>query len=496
MICECRYDFNKESGNFVVKEGAFKEKAALVNKYIKDFENSALRKEMVVGEAYYNQMNTEIMKRAMKYYSESAGRVREDPYKANNKLASGFSMLQTKQKVGFIINDNTIIKTNEGQDLDFETYVKSTKKKIKSVAIEASKKAVGYLMPLIKQVDDETAVLKFKLIDSEQIIPIPDVDDEETIAAYIRYYKTSVVDSRGKTIEIYRAEYWDDQFVWYFSRTTKGNKSNYEKDKYIPMNPKPHIDRVIKYGKTAANVEPQFWGRPPICRLNNNDELRTDTYPIKRFIDAYDIMMSDFANNMEDFQDVYWVLKNFGGQDADEVLSQIKKDRLIATDEDGDAKPETIDIPHEAREKILTILEKLIWKFGMGVNYDDIEGSPTATQIKFMFANMNLKVNDFEIELIELWDQMKYFIGRFVEIRNIAIDIDGLQLKFVRQDFESENDKLNTNSGQMGVVDEKTRLSNHPWVKSNEVDDVINRMKEDRGAIILNTNIPGDGDDE
>lgn len=446
----------------------------LIKKYVTRFEDSDFREQMKLGEAYYRHKNVEIMKRSKKFMSDHGPM--SDPYKANNKMPSSYLKLLVKQKVNYSINEGTMI------DSDQEDRIKEDlgnwKKYLKETGKEASKKAVGWCLPYI-----EDGKFKLKKIPSEQVVWIPPADDEEGIEYVIRYYDETVTDASGKTVNLKRAEVWDSIQVYYYSKTAKDNKA-WEMDKYKPYNPMPHITRTIKYGKEVRGREEQGWGKPPFIRLWNDDEHQTDLEPIKAFIDAYDIVSSDFANNLEDFQDVYWILKNYGGEPVEEVLKQIKHYKVLATPEEGDARTETINIPTEARKVLLDVSEKLIYKFGMGLNPDDIEGNITNVRIEALFANLDLKANDFEDELQEFWDQLMYFLNRYYQLTGQPPAESSL--KFKRTRIINKESMLTANAGQMGMISERTRLKNHPYV--NDVEEELELMSQESQGIVIEDN--------
>ncbi len=442
----------------------------LIKTYTKSPEYINGLKLMELGSDYYSQKNTLINNREKKFYT-GKGHSQKDPYKANHKIASGFMKLLTKQKVNYSINNRLSLASDEAEVIENDLS-KSYRNMLKKVGIEASKKGVAYL-----QVYIENNEFKYKKIPSEQIIAIPCKDNKDAIECVIRIYKETGTNSNGEIVELQKAEFWTNEVVYYYELNEKDSReweiSN------IPHNPKPHITQSLKYGNITAKVKAHSWGKPPFCVLYNNDERSSDLQPIKQLIDVFDIVNSDFANNLEDFQDVYWILKNYGGEDFDSVMEEIKQHKVIATGEDGDARTETVSIPVEARNVMLELTEKLIYKFGMGVNMASMTANITNVQILALYNNLDLKANDFETELEEFWQQLMYFLNRYYELTG-KIQAES-SLTFNRAITLNENEKLEANANQIGAISERTRLANHPWVKN--VDDEIEQMAKESGTI-------------
>ena len=70
---------------------------------VDDFLNTT-RVRATEGEAYYRGKNIVITERQKMYYNSSNSRATEDPYRANNKLASRFIKLLIDQKVNYSVN--------------------------------------------------------------------------------------------------------------------------------------------------------------------------------------------------------------------------------------------------------------------------------------------------------------------------------------------------------------------------------------------------------
>jgi len=75
----------------------------------------------------------------------------------------------------------------------------------------------------------------------------------------------------------------------------------------------------------TLDVERQGYGRLPLIPLYANQEGKSELTPaIQAKIDAYDNILSDFADNLARANDVYWVLNNFSGttEDIAEMLEE------------------------------------------------------------------------------------------------------------------------------------------------------------------------------
>ena len=413
------------------------------------------------GKRYYNHQN-DIVERSKKIYMKGRGLI-EDPYSANHRLPSDFTKLLVKQKVNYSVNENIMLET-DSLDVIEENFPK-WRKNIKRSATHASYKIREFWL---FYVDKNTGKLKYKVIPAEQGIPIYNDYDRDKIEKFIRYYKSG--DEK-------RAELYDSQMVTYY----KMDGGKWRLDRSKP----PHAHMVMQdivngnvVGETGTS-----WGRPPVAILNNNDELKTDLDPIKAFIDIYDITNSDFANNIDDFQDVFWILKNYQGQDMEEFLYDLKQTKGIPVGENGDASAETIDIPVEARKEFLGQTKENIYRFGQGVDMDAIKGgNVTNVMIQAMFSNLDLKANDFEQEIQDFWEQVMWFLNKYLEISNKGVQVES-KLNFDRSMMMNLKELMETNSMASGIVSNETQLENNPYVQ--DIEEEKKRLENEKQSITL-----------
>ena len=98
--------------------------------------------------------------------------------------------------------------------------------------------------------------------------------------------------------------------------------------------------------------------------LYANPEHRSElTDAIKSKIDCFDRVASDFGDNLQMANDIFWVLNNFGGSTKEvlKTLQQIKELRAVVNISDGmgggsTAEPHTFEVPYAARQVALDIL--------------------------------------------------------------------------------------------------------------------------------------------
>lgn len=153
----------------------------------------------------------------------------------------------------------------------------------------------------------------------------------------------------------------------------------------------------------------------PIVPLWANEEKQSELVGIQEQIDAYDLIKNGFLNDLDTAQ-IYWILKGSGGMDDTDLvrfLDRIHTTKMASLDDDQSAEPVTVNIPYDAREKLLDRLEADLYKDYMALNIDEIKGGAvTATQIEAAYEPLNSKADMYEYQIIK-------FIKGILEIAGI-----------------------------------------------------------------------------
>ena len=205
-----------------------------------------------------------------------------------------------------------------------------------------------------------------------------------------------------------------------------------------------------------------------------NDEKESELRPsIKEKIDAYDRIFSDFGDNLDRANDVYWVLNNFGGtlDDVAEMLEQINRVKAVANMTDGTgtsstAELKTVDVPYAARQTALDILQKQLYSDYMALDMDALTGgSLTNVAIETATANLNLKADRYEWQCF-----------RFVQGILALIGVETEEIKFKRQTIANRSEIVQDISVMRDYIDQETALKINPYIDQEEIKDILDRL--------------------
>ncbi len=230
--------------------------------------------------------------------------------------------------------------------------------------------------------------------------------------------------------------------------------------------------RVLSEDALASTLITETgYGRLPLIPLKaNNDGTSELTPAIKAKIDAYDAILSDFADNLDRANDVYWVLNNFGGtmDEIAELMEQINRVKAVANFSDGSgngatAEPHTIEVPYAARREALDLLERALYQDYMALDMDAITGgSLTNVAIRAAAANLNLKADRYEWQVRQFVQNLLSLIGHPTE-----------DIRFSRQTITNESEVVQDIYAMRQDIDQRTALRLNPYIQEEEIEPLM-----------------------
>ena len=235
-----------------------------------------------------------------------------------------------------------------------------------------------------------------------------------------------------------------------------------------------YVVKTLKDGKGETVIGASNYPFLPVVPLYGNPEKRSELTPnIKNKIDLFDRIFSDFGDNLDRANDVYWVLNNFGGtaKDIVEMIDQINRIKAVVNQSNAvgggaTAEPRTIDVPYNARATALDLLRKALYQDYMALDMDEIKGgSLTNVAIQTAIANLNLKADRYEWSCIDFVQKILALIGVTGE--------DAEKITFVRRSISNDSETIDNLYKMREDVPREWVLKNNPYVNPDEVDDIM-----------------------
>lgn len=404
------------------------------------------------AEAYYAKHNVTIEK-FKRFLTDVYGRKVPDLFGANYKLKTGMFRRFVIQQTQYVLSNGVTFEKDDtkeklGKDFDYQVQ-------------KAAKKAlIGGVSFCFWNLDHLEV---FGLADTEKepgFVPLRDVENG-SLKAGIRYW------SYGNN-EVQRWTLYElDGYTEYIKRSDEDATIFKEKQPYIKTT------RSTLAGGIEAEEGENYPGFP-IIPVYGNDVRESELVGLREAIDCYDLIKSGFANNIEQATEIFWLIKNAGGMDDIDLTQFLERMRAVkaASLPDGvDADAHTMNIPTEAREKMLALLKADLYEDAQIVDVKALSsGNKTATEIRAAYQPMDDKCGDFEYQIRE-------FIRKLFALVGIE---DEPSFKWNRIANQTEETQMVLSAAS--YLDDEAVLKHLPWLTPEEVDKILERKDAEDAA--------------
>ena len=414
----------------------------------------------VDAENYNRQQNTTIMK-YQKFLYKLTGQKIVDTISPNYKMASNYLNRFITQLNQYLLGNGATFtdETTKGKlGVDFDTQLQ---KAGRSALIEGV--SFGFW--------DFDKLRVFKLI---EFAPLYD-EENGSLRAGARFWQLD----NDKPMRI--TFYEEDGYTEYIYKIG---------EEIEVIKPKTTYKQIVKY--TAISGEEIYQGENypnfPIVPFYANPERQSELVGIREQIDAYDLIKSGFANDLDGHM-LYWILENAGGMDDPDIARLIERMKMLGaviSDEDAQVKMQQLDIPYESRIAYLDRLEEDLYKDFGALKVDIISSSATtATQINAAYLPLDCKTDQYEYECIE-------FVRNILKLQGIE-DIP----QFKRNKIANQSEATTMILQASNYLDDETVLKHLPFLSPDEIETILkNKEKEEAERFSVNENIQDETDEE
>lgn len=445
----------------------------LIRKYQPGHTDFVMRAEK--AKAYYRN-ETDIMFPLLKEKQEKE----EKPLRnADNRIPFNFHGLLVNQKASYMFTAPPLF--DLGEKAANKTLMKFLGDKYakicKDLCIEASNCTVGWLHIW----KDNKGIWKYAVVPAEQVIPVWSNNLEKELIGVFRSYQ-DIDDETGDAYTVY--EYWNDTECAAY-RLKVGD----ELDQLLPYQMFLVDPILCDYSESYRHGV----GEVPFFPFFNNNIDTDDLKNIKPLIDVYCKVFSGFVNDLEDIQEVIFVLTNYGGTDLGQFLRDLKDYKAIQIESDGDGDHSgvstlTIELPVEAREKLLEITRKCIFEQGMGIDPDPQNfGNSSGVALQFLYSLLEQKAGLQETEF-------KLAFGSFIRcvcrLQGIPIKDDTIVQTWTRTSVKNDQELSQIASQSKGIVSDETIVAHHPWVEDPEKEMELLKEQEENGMSEISDMFP------
>ena len=334
-------------------------------------------RDSVIAYEYDSRKNTTICHYQKLLYTMSGESV-PDNFSANYKLCSNFFDRFITQQTQYLLGNGVSWNeesTEQKLGDDFDT-------KLQDIAHEALVSGVAFGFWNLDHLD---------VFNIREFVPLYD-EENGSLKAGIRFWQVDADKPMRATL------YELDGYTDFIQR--KGEDAIVLKEKR---------NYILKLRTTQADGTEIYDGENypsfPIVPLFANKQHQSELVGRREQIDAYDLIKSGFANDLDDASQIYWVIQNAGGMDDIDLAKFIEHLKTVKATvvEDGGATAEshTIDVPYAGREALLDRIRADLYEDFMALDTKNIaDGAVTATQIKASYEPLNEKTDMFEYQVI------------------------------------------------------------------------------------------------
>lgn len=380
-------------------------------------------------------------------------------HNADNRIPTNFHELLVNQKVSYLftVPPTFDVGIQSVNDRVLQALGDEYTAKCAELCINASNTSVAWVHYWRDKADGS---FQWAVVDSKQVVPVYNKALDKKLIGLLRMYTDT--DDEGTDWMIY--EYWDETYVQSF-RTMLGKYDDSQNliEPYYCFRDPVTEEPLAYYEHGFGNI--------PFIEFRNNNRRRSDLDRIKRLIDVYDKVYSGFVNDLDDIQEIIFILSGYGGEDLSEFLQNLKKYKTIKVNEDGDSTGAgvstlSIEIPIEARDKLLTLTRKAIFEQGQGFDpQPENFGNQSGEALKFMYALLEMKASFMEIQFRTGFNKLIRAICGFSGESPAKIVQTWTRTRIKN---DSELSEICRNS--VGIVSQKTILKNHPFVQDVEME--------------------------
>lgn len=435
---------------------------------LKDWLDSDLRKEQLLAEKYYDGYH-DILNREKKVIGADGNLVTINNV-ANNKLVDNQYRKLVDQKTNYVLGKPITIATEDDNYLKLlnKVFNKKVHRQLRVLAQYAVDGGIAWLYPYY----DEERNFKLAVYPSYEICPIWKDKEHIELESAMRYYKETVINDQGTVTTVHHVDWFTKDGIKHYL---------YQGGSLIPVE-----NRQTDY--MYLNGEGFNWDRLPIIPFKYNTKEIPLIRNVKCLQDALNQVLSDFQNNMEeDPRTTILVLKNYDGTNIPEFRQNLATYGVIkVTTVDGvQGGVETLNVEVNAAnyQAILMQLKRAIVENGRGFDAKEerMDGDPNQMNIESMYTDIDLDVNGMETEFQAGFEELKWFIDRYLEhTKKGSFDDKEVEFVFNRDIFINEDAKIDNCVKSVGIISNKTILARHPWVTN--VEHELKQIEEDKQA--------------
>ena len=430
---------------------------------IMTYRNSAEYKKAIMEEEYMAGRNVEILNVTRIIYN-MAGLPETDFTKTNTKIRNKLIHRLVTDRCSYSLGNGVSFASKKKERVDGKTKTVDPVKDMLGPKFDQRLKKAGYWALangtsfLYVHMGHKKQEWQYTLFKKSEFLALYD-EDTGALRGGVRFWSLDW----GKR-PITAVLYTEEGYTKYKTPPKKYGISALE----LAEDLKPYIETVEEseaFGEEVTGtgdltVIPIF----PLYSGENRDSALDNLKPI---IDAYDMVLSGFCNDVTDIPQIYWLITGAMGmtdKDKRQLLDRLILQHMAVVDgENSNIQGFTQEVPYEARERCLKQLRNQMYENWGGFDVHTVESGATNDHIDAGYWPMDEEADAFEYEIIEFVQQILEMMGT-----------EDTPL-FKRNRVSNQKEQTEMVITAADYLDEQTVLEKLPFITVDEVDEILDR---------------------
>lgn len=237
-----------------------------------------------------------------------------------------------------------------------------------------------------------------------------------------------------------------------------------DKHGYIQVVSKTEIDGEMIVGE-------QNYSALPIIPMWGSKLHQSTLIGLRSAIDAYDIVNSGFADDLNEMQEIFWILQNYGGMNQDDLTKFFRRLKWFKvaemdTSDSGTITPYKQEVPYQSRQIFLDNIRKQMYEGFGALDVHQLSAGSTNDHIDAAYQPLDEEADDLEFQVIEFVQQLGALLG---------IDEGKCTPQFKRNRISNQSEQVAMIVQEAAWLDEETIIKKLPNITPDEIDDIMAR---------------------
>lgn len=435
---------------------------------------SPVRAMQIAGDAYYD--GEQDIKDRKRTAIGSDGKLTEVDNLPNNRICDNQYAKMIDQKANYLCGKPITFDTKSSEFADAlgAVFDRRRQRLIRIVAEMALKGGVAWICPYY----NERGELAFAAFPAHEILPFWADAEHTELDCAVHYFSVWEYKDNGERDLVHKVEVFHgggiERFIWDGGVLLPDNDAD--------------SGPYVKLTDLKGAVKAYNWDKIPLVCFKYNHRERPLLSRVKGLQDALNVMISNFANNMEeDARNTILVIHNYDGENLGEFRTNLATYGAVKVRsfEGSDGGVDTLQIMVNADnyKVIIDQLKKSIIENARGYDAKDerLSGSPNQMNIQSMYSDIDLDANGMETEFQAAFEDLLWFIRMDLANRGLGnFENESVNVIFNRDVMINESEAIDNCGKSAGMISDESILKQHPWVIDPEEE--MRRLKEEKKA--------------